>query len=151
MKNFKLKHLSLLIYVTCICLTMINCNKISQGEQRRKFEFLYGLSNHASLTKELSTSLYYYKYRTVDDEKLINIRNDIEKIKTMPNWDVSLILKNEFLEILNDDIKDFADLKSKNLKPDFVIHGEFEVTLINERIIIFIDNLNRIISDVGKE
>ncbi|MBK7255470.1 MAG: hypothetical protein IPI04_16550 [Ignavibacteria bacterium] len=95
--------------------------------------------------------MYYYKDIAVYEEKFINIRNDIEKIKTMPNWDVSLILKNEFLEILNDDIKDFADLKSKNLKPDFVIHGEFEVTLINERITIFIDNLNRIISDVGKE
>ena len=151
MENFNLKHLSLLIYITCLCLSIVNCNKISQGEQRRKFEFLYGLSNHAALTKELSASLYYYKDIAVYEEKFINIRNDIEKIKTMPNWDVSLILKNEFLEILNDDIKDFADLKSKNLKPDFVIHGEFEVTLINERISIFIDNLNRIISDVGKE
>lgn len=151
MKIFKLNHLTPLIYVTCICLTIVNCNKISQGEQRRKFEFLYGLSNHAALTKELSVSLYYYKDIAVYEEKFINIRNDIEKVKTMPNWDVSLILKNEFLEILNDDIKDFSDLKRKNLKPDFVINDEFEITLIKQRITIFIDNLNGIISDVGKE
>ena len=151
MLNFNLRRLTLLIYSSYFILSAVNCNKISQGDQRRKFEFLYRLSNYAALTKELSVSLYYYKDITVYQEKFINIRNDIEKMTTIQNWDVSLVLKNEFIELLDDDIKNFSDLKSKNQKPDFVISDEFEVILIKERITIFIDNLNGIISDVGKE
>lgn len=151
MLNFNLRRLTLLIYSSYFILSAVNCNKISQGDQRRKFEFLYRLSNYAALTKELSVSLYYYKDITVYQEKFINIRNDIEKMTTIQNWDVSLVLKNEFIELLDDDIKNFSDLKSKNQKPDFVIKDEFEVILIKERITIFIDNLNGIISDVGKE
>lgn len=151
MLNFNLRRLTLLIYSSYLILSAVNCNKISQGDQRRKFEFLYRLSNYAALTKELSVSLYYYKDITVYQEKFINIRNDIEKMTTIQNWDVSLVLKNEFIELLDDDIKNFSDLKSKNQKPDFVISDEFEVILIKERITIFIDNLNGIISDVGKE
>lgn len=151
MKNFKLKHITLLIYGSYILLITVNCNRISQGEQRRKFEFLYRLSNYAALTKELSAAIYHYKDISIYEEKFKNVRNDISKTDTLKNWNMSLLLKNEFIDIMDNNIKGIEELKKKVLKPDDIIKNEYEVIMMNERILVFTDKLNGIISDVGKE
>lgn len=64
---------------------------------------------------------------------------------------MSLLLKNEFIDIMDNNIKGIEDLKKKVLKPDDIIKNEYEVIMMNERILVFTDKLNGIISDVGKE
>lgn len=151
MKTFRLKRLTLLIYAAYCVTAALNCNKISQGEQRRKFEFLYRMSNYAALANEYSVSLIYFKDIHVFKERMNKMKSDIEITATVKSWSKSESLKQKFIVIIGKSITSAEAVESINHKPDDRIDNEYEVILIKERIQDFSEELYGIISEVGKE
>jgi len=151
MKIFKSNTLTLLIYGSYIVSLLVGCGKISQGDQRRKFEFLYKLNNYISLTKEFSSSLFYYKDLPDYIERMIKMKSDVTDIETIKNWSISDSLKQRFIKLLDNNLKSASDLKSKNLNPDDKVKSELDVILIKERVANYTEELYKIIADVGKE
>ena len=103
MKTFNWKYVTLLIYASYMCLFNVNCNEISHGDQRKKFEFLYKVSNHSSLIREISNELIYYKNLTFFENKITNLNDEIKRIEVIKNWDQSKVIKQELIRILDED------------------------------------------------
>lgn len=151
MKTFRLKHLTLLIYTVYCIAVSLNCNKISQGEQRRKFEFLYRMSNYVSLANEYSVTLVYFKDLPAFKVRMNKMKSDIEQTSTVKSWSKSESLKEKLIVILGKSITSSEAVENLNLKPDERIDNEYEVILIRERMQNFSEELYSIITEVGKE
>lgn len=151
MKTFDFKYLTLLMYVSYLCLLNVNCSEISQGDQRKKFEFLYKVSNHSSLIREISNELIYYKNLTFFENKITNLNDEIKRIEVIKNWEQSKVIKQDLIRILDEDIVSVYELTKLELAPDANIRNESEVQKINERIDKFSEELSKTIVQVGKE
>jgi len=151
MKTFKFKLLTLLMYISCTVFITVNCNKISQGEQRRKFEFLYKINNQITVINEYTKSIAYFKNLGYLINGFIKFRNDISEISPVQNWDKSLLIKNELINLIDSNVTTITDLQKKNLSPDTDIRNESEVLLIDKRISDFTEELSVTIIEVGKE
>jgi hypothetical protein len=151
MKIFRCRLLSLLIYSSYIAVSTFNCNQISQGEQRRKFEFLYKLSNYISLTKEYTVTLVYFRDIPFFEERMKKMKEDIIKIEPVKTWNKSEVLKTKFITVLADNINSADSLKNLQLPPDESIKNSKETILIKERTSVFSEELDNVISEVGKE
>lgn len=151
MKIFKRTRLSLLIYVSSLCLLNVYCNEISQGDQRRKFEFLYKMNNYSSLVKEISNELVYYKNLSFFESKITIIKDEINRMEVLKNWDQSSAIKYDFIRLLDEDLISVYELKKLELDPDSNIRNELDVVRINDRIKFFNESLSILIVEVGKE
>lgn len=151
MKTFRLSRLTLLIYISYFIAVSLNCNKISQGEQRRKFEFLYRMSNYVSLANEYSVSLVYFKDLSVFKVRMNKMKSDIEQTATLKNWSKSDELKEKLIIILGKNIASSEIVENMSLKSEERIDNEYEVILIKERMQNFSEELYSVITEVGKE
>lgn len=127
------------------------CNEISSGDKRRKFEFLYSMSNSVTMFSEYSGSLTYYKDLSFYEERIKLIREDIKNIKRLNNWDTSQNLKLAFVKVIDENLESVLILKNQNLSPEENIKKQYEAILIRERVADLKNSIEAEIVKVGKE
>ena len=129
----------------------MNCNQISEGQQRRKFEFLYKLNNHASFLREYTNSITYYKDLDFYEGRMKMLYADVIKIDIIKDWGVSRVLKENFLKTIDDNLQTLNNFKQKQFPISEKIKQEYDIIVMNERVDNFMKELNDAISIVGKE
>ncbi|MEO8447451.1 MAG: hypothetical protein ABI528_08145 [bacterium] len=147
MKLFNKLLLSVLLFAI-----VGGCNqKISQGLQRKKFEFLYKMSNYSSLFREYAGSIIYPHDIDFYENRMKKVAGDVSEMKSIEEWPVSGSLKEEFLAAVQSNSVSIGKLRLKDLPDSLDIRKEYEVMLINGQVDKFIKSLDDEISVVGKE
>lgn len=151
MKIFKIRFFLLIIVTAGIAFNFTGCDNISQGLQRRKFEFLYRMNNDVTLLREYTSGINKAKDLKFFESKITNLYASVNKMETVKDYSASDALKEQFLNLIDSDIEAVNILKNKNLPPDQVIMDENEVHMMKENVNSFIEHLNAEIVKVGKE
>lgn len=136
-----------------ILLNLSGCEKISQGTQRLKFEFLYKMNNYATLFREYTGSINYYSDLDPYIERMNKLYGDVNNMVDIGGYGTSRTLKESFLTAIDMNINSAKALKQKSEDSTSTvsIRKDYEVIIMDERIDKFIDELNEAIVEVGKE
>lgn len=138
-----------------ICLFFLlhksGCNEISSGDKRRKFEYLYSLSNTVTMFSEYSVSLTYYKDLNFYEERIKLIRDDVSHFNPVKSWNASESLKNSFLTTIDENLQSISLLRKLNLPPDENLRKQYEAIMIRERVAKLKEDIEEEIVRVGKE
>lgn len=135
----------------CFLVIVFGCNEISSGEKRRKFEYLYKLSNTVTMFSEYSRSLTYFKDLNFYEERIKLIYDDVSKYNTIKNWTESENLKTSFMKTIDENLLSVSELKKQNLPPEENIRKQYEVIMIRERVAKLNEEIEEEIVRVGKE
>ncbi len=150
-KNLYTTKIHLIIFIIIIMIMMSGCNKISEGQQRKKFEFLYKMNNNATLFREYTNEINYFSDLEFYEGRMKKLTEDINKADTVQNYTESDILKLSLLNTINVNINMADSLRRKSFKPSDNIREEYEVIIMNDGAEKFMTELNDEISRVGKE
>ncbi|MFZ1322816.1 MAG: hypothetical protein WAT71_14765 [Ignavibacteria bacterium] len=151
MKHFKFSKLFIILIAVKIIFSVYGCDKISQGLQRSKFEFLYRMNNDVSLLREYTAGINKIEDLKFFESKINNLYASVNKMETVKNYGESDALKEQLLNLIDSDLEAVKILKDKNLPADQVIKDEFEVQMMKDNVSSFIEYLNAEIVKVGKE
>lgn len=150
MKNFNVYFRNTVLLI-CLLSVILSCNQMSQGLQRRKFEFLYKLSNYAAIFKEYTYEITYYKDLDFYEVKMKKLYEDINNIETVKEWETSKVIKEKFLNTIDSNLQSINTFRQRMMPSGENIRKEYDILIMNERADKFIEELNREISKVGKE
>ncbi|HRA99194.1 MAG TPA: hypothetical protein PK294_02035 [Ignavibacteria bacterium] len=151
MKHFKFSKLFTILIALEIIFSIYGCDKISQGLQRNKFEFLYRMNNDVTLLREYTSGINKAEDLKFFESKLNNLFASVNKMETVKNYGGSDALKEQFLNLIDSDLEAVKILKDKNLPADDIIKDEYEVQIMKDNVNSFIEHLNAEIVKVGKE
>jgi hypothetical protein len=151
MENFSKFRIAKIINLLTMLVLLSGCNNLSEGLQRRKFEFLYKMNNFASIFADYTGGLYYFNELDFYERRMRKLYEDVNKMKAVDGYGYSRVLKENFLNILDDNIKAAVSLKQKSIEPNEDIRKEYEVIVMNEKVNDYLTALNDEISKVGKE
>jgi hypothetical protein len=151
MKIFKRSKMGKIIYLLTLLLVLSSCNQLSQGLQRRKFEFLYKLNNYATIFADYTNGIYYFNELNFYERRMKKLYEDINRVEPVEGYGYSRVLKENFLTTIDGNINTALSLKQKSLQPTDNIRKEYDVIIMNEKVDNFINMLNDEISKVGKE
>lgn len=150
MKNFNVYFRNTVLLI-CLLSVILSCNQMSQGLQRRKFEFLYKLSNYAAIFKEYTYEITYYKDLDFYEVKMKKLYEDINNIETVKEWETSKVIKEKFLNTIDSNLQSINTFRQRMMPSGENIRKEYDILIMNDRADKFIEELNREISKVGKE
>ena len=139
------------IFIINSILNITGCNEISQGLQREKFEFLYRMNTDATLLKDYTNGVQKYEDLDFYERNLSRMYTDILKMKTIEEYSESRALKENLLNIIEENINSVKSLKRKQYPPGEIIRQEYDVIVMKERTIDLLDRLNDEIVKVGRE
>ena len=151
MKIFKRIIYPVIVTLTIQILINSGCSEISQGLQRKKFEFLYKMNNYASLFREYTGGISYPDDLDFYETRMNKMYEDVSKMEDITEYKASGRLKDKFLSVIQENIRTSDIIRQKKLPPKENIRSEYEVNKMNDRADIFIKDLNDEISKVGKE
>ena len=151
MRIFKKNIFLVFIYLSIFTFIISGCNEISQGLQRKKFEFLYKMSNYASLFREYTGGISYSEDLDIYEKRMSKLYEDVSKMEDIDGYKTSGELKDKFLIVIQENIRTADIIRQKRLIPKENIRNESEVMIMNDRADNFIKELNEEISKVGKE
>lgn len=151
MKIFRKNIFLVFIFLSIFTFIISGCNEISQGLQRKKFEFLYKMNNYASLFREYTGGLSFSEDLELYEKRMDKLYEDVSKMEDIDGYKTSGELKDKFLIAIQENIRTADIIRKKNMIPDENIRNEIEVMLMNDRVDNFIEELNEEISKVGKE
>lgn len=151
MKIFRELHSEKIICTVLLISILTGCDQISQGLQRKKFEFLYKMNNYSTLFREYTNGINLFNDIEFYDGRMKILYEDIAKVETVEGYGASRILKENFLTAIDENIKTINSFRQKSLKPTDNIKKEYDIIIMNERADKFIKELNEEISKVGKE
>lgn len=149
MKIFRVNIWGIIISV-CTIYWLSGCNQYSEGLQRKKFEFLYKLSNYTALLREYTYGINYFSDLDFYENRIKKVYEDVNKMKTIDEWGTSRLLKEKFLSTTDDNLNSVNTLRKKMLPSAESIKKEYDVILMNERVEIFNNELDEEISKAGK-
>ena len=86
-----------IILLTTFLLFLINCNDLSEGQKRRKLEFLYKLNNEASILREYTYRIHSYEDLDFYKGRLDKSEEAAKEIDLVKNWNRSDELREVFL------------------------------------------------------
>ena len=143
MKNFYVK-----LFPVLFILSLASCNQISQGEQREKLQYLYGLK--LQLTLLMDESFYLNSDSKLKSYKLDTrtIRNTVENSAPPDGWTEEKNFRDKFLKLIDNNLattdsmlsaKDSINYKSNQTLDDMRL---YENNLMEE--------LDALISKVGR-
>lgn len=147
-RNAVLRNASIIIILFSF---FLSCNQISEGMQRKKFEFLYKMNNYAAMYREFTNSIIYFSDLKQFSIRMDKFYQDINKIETIDGWGTSRVIKEKFLTLIDENTESAHQLSQKKFLPTENIRKEYDVIIMNERVENFIQELNDEISKVGKE
>ncbi len=139
------------VFVIFLVSILSGCGQISQGLQRKKFEFLYKMNNYAALLKGFTNDVTYYKDLEFFEARMKQYYEDINNVGTIDGYGTSRLIKEKFLETIDINVNAAETVRHKNFRPEYNIRKEYEVIVMNERIDKLTEDLNDEISKVGKE
>lgn len=151
-RNYRLT--GILFKVLIVLLLIIDtsgCNKISQGDQRRKFEYLYKMSNYATLFREYTGILSYHKDFEMYKKRMNKLYMDVSDMKIIPGYEPSIVLKTKFLEQIDNNLMIIQRYEKPDGADTLNISEEYQIRNMNENVDEFYNVLNDEISKVGKE
>ncbi|MDQ3020872.1 MAG: hypothetical protein M3R36_09920 [Bacteroidota bacterium] len=151
MKIFKKLSSGKIFFLIYILSLLPGCNEISQGLQRRKFEFLYKLNNYASIFREYTNEISSFKDIEFYQGRMKKLYEDINNVKPVEGYGQSRVLKDNFLTAIDENINTINSFQKKSFQPDSHIRKEYDIIIMNERADNFIKELNDEISKIGKE
>ncbi len=151
MKIFRKKYSDKIIYVIFLLALLSGCGEISHGTQRKKFEFLYKMNNYAALMRGFTNDVNYYKDLSFFEARMKQYYEDVNKMETIDGYGTSRLLKENFLETIDANMKNAEAVRNKNFPDDYNVRKEYEIIVMNERIDNLTEELNDEISKVGKE
>ncbi len=151
MKIFKKNIFLVFIYLTIFTLIISGCNEISQGLQRKKYEFLYKMNNYASLFREYTGGVSFSEDLDFYEKRMDKLYEDVSKMEDIGGYKESDVLKDKFLIAIQENIRTADIIRQKKMAPKENIRNEYEVMIMNDRTDNFIKELNDEISKVGKE
>lgn len=132
-------------------LTITGCNELSQGIQRQKFEFLYRINTEATLLKDYTNGINKTEDLDSFERRLYKFNSELLKINTIDGYEESKQIKQNLITLVEDNITSVNTLKMKQYPPGQNIRQEYEVLIMKEKIVDFLDKLNDEIVKTGKE
>lgn len=154
MKNFRKKRpvnaISFILIFICV-MSAGSCNQLSQGLQRRKFEFLYKINTSATIFREYTSEVTYFRDLDFYIQRMKKFSEDINKIKAVEGYDYSATLLARFYDSVNENISSAEAVLKKSLAQDENIKKEYDIIVMNERADNFLKQVNDEIAKVGKE
>ena len=135
-----------------LLLLFFSCNELSNGQKRRKLEFLYKLNNEASILRDYTYRIFSYKDLDFYKGRLESSEKSVNNIEPVANWEKSNELKSLFLEKIKENTEITESLikdKEKFLEKDIV--GEKRVIGMKMIMNNFVDYVYKEISVVDKE
>lgn len=150
MKIFKIYSVKLILLFFLLN-SFTACNQLSGGMQRKKFEFLYKLSNYTALTREYTSSINYYNDLDFYENRMKKIYEDVNNMQTVNGWGTSRVLKEKFLSVIDANLQSANTFRMRMMPSGENIKKEFDIILMNERIDKFNEELDTEISKAGKE
>jgi len=151
MNIFRKNSILNILYIFLLLSALSSCGNISEGLQRRKFEFLYKMNNYAALLRGFTSDVTYFQDLEFFEARMIQYYQDVNKMGTVDGYGTSRVLKERFLETIDANVATSVSIRKKNFVPGYNIRKEFEVIVMNERIDKLTEELNDEISKVGKE
>jgi len=141
-----------IILFSTILLFLISCNDLSEGQKRRKFEFLYKLNNEASILRDYTYRIHSYEDLEFYKGRLEKSEEATKEIDLVKNWNRSDKMRELFLMKIKEN-KETTDSLIKD--EEKIIDEEF---LQNKKVIgmkmkmdDFVDYIYKEISIVDKE
>ncbi len=140
--------LALLIFTMSV---LTSCDEISHGQQRRKFEFLYKMSNLATVFREYTFDVIYFKDLDLYEVRMNKLRNDVSNSQSVPGWEKSDHIKDEFLRLINENLELTTKLRMRQAVLLEFIKDEHEVVSMQDNTRDFLESVNETIVEVGRE
>lgn len=151
MKIFDTYRGAIILSLLFLAVVVHSCNQISEGLQRRKFEFLYKLNNYAALYREYTVGVIRFNDLDLFDRRGKDLYDDVNKFQTVDGWGRSRVLKENFLSMIDSNLQTSERLRRKGLNDTEDIRKQYDVIIMNERTEKFLDEIYSEISLVGKE
>lgn len=151
MKIFKEIKFEKVVSVLFLVSILSGCDQISQGLQRKKFEFLYKMNNNATIFREYTNGINSFNDIEFYDGRMKKLYDDVTNTETVDGYGTSRVLKESFLTAIDENLKTINSFRQKSFQPADNIKKEYEIIIMNERADKFIKELNDEISNVGKE
>ncbi len=151
MKIFREKAITKIACILILITVISGCEKISQGMQRRQFEFLYKMNNYAALFREYTGGISFYSDLDFYENRMEKLHEDVSKMETVRGYETSEDLKAKLLITINENITSINVIRQKQLPLTENISKEWDVRMMNERVDGFINELNDEINKVGKQ
>lgn len=145
-------NISRRLFTVLLFIFLLNgCNQLSEGLQRKKFEFLYKLNNYASLINEYTNSITYYSDIDFYEGRMKKHYEDVNRMETVEGWGHSRVLKENLLTTIDLNLKTLETFKQKMLPLSQDIRKEYDIIVVKERSTHYLDALEDEIAKVGKE
>ena len=138
-------------FVIILMMEVSGCNEISQGDQRRKFEYLYKMNNYATLLREYTGIISYEKDFELYKKRMNKLYLDVDAVKIIPGYEPSVFLKKKFINVIDDNLMIIQNYENTPGSDTLNISEIYQVRHMNENVEMFFDLLNDEISKVGKE
>lgn len=137
------------IFPIVLLAALFSCNRISQGEQRQKFEYLYGMKAQLSLLMDesyyLNSNQRLSSYK--DDTK--DIKRRVSELEPLEGWDEGTEIKNKFMDLIDRNL----DLTDSLISAKDSINFESNASIDNMKAVEndLMEELDALISKVGRE
>ena len=102
------------------------CSEISQGLQRKKFEFLYKMNNYASLFREYTGGISYPEDLDFYETRMNKMYEDVSMTEDIEGYKASGQLKDRFLIAIQENIRTADIIRQKKLPPKENIRNEYK-------------------------
>src|SRR5580765_3912224 len=104
MKIFREIFLSKYLNVCFLLMLISGCNQLSEGLQRKKFEFLYKLNNYGALFSEYTNDVSYFKDLDFYTERMKKFYTEVNSFQTVDGYGTSRVLKENLMTTIDDNI-----------------------------------------------
>lgn len=139
------------LFLVFLIFELSGCNKISQGDQRRKFEYLYKMNNYATLFGEYTGILNYEKDFEMYKKRMNKLYMDVNDVNIISGYQPSIVLKEKFLSAIDDNLMIIQNYEHSPGSDTISIRNDYEIKKMNDNVDEFLNELNEEISKVGKE
>lgn len=141
-----------LILLLTIFLFFVSCNDLSEGQKRRKLEFLYKLNNEASILRDYTYRIHSYKDLDFYKGRLEQSERATMEIDLVENWKKSSELRKLFLLKIGEN-KATTDslIKEEGMTDDKELASNKRVVEMKRKLDDFVDNIYKETSIVDRE
>lgn len=138
-----------LIIPSILLAALSSCNRISQGEQRQKFEYLYGMKAQLSLLMDESYYLNSTQRLSSYKDDIKDIKRRVSELQPLEGWDEGAEIKKKFMDLIDRNL----NLTDSLIATGDSINFESNVTIDSMKAVEndLMEELDALISKVGRE
>jgi len=141
----------IILFIT-ILLFFVSCTDLSEGQRRRKLEFLYKLNNEASILRDYTYRIHSYEDLEFYIGRLEKSEEATMEMDLVKNWNRSDQLRELFLTKIKENIETTDSLiKDEEKLNDEEFTNNKKVIGMKMKMDDFVDYIYKEISVVDKE